>query len=150
MSDPIASVDELSTYLGLGTGAAEDIDTDRATLILQLAHDKCEAVVSPVPDAAKGVELDVSARAYTNPSAETSQAPGPYGIIRNTLIGGLWLTKANIADLRRFAGASSAFTIDPTPADAEAGDYWPQIPESPEDVWGTPPYYGDFDSPPVS
>lgn len=149
MSDPVATLDDLATYLGIGA----DIDTDKGTLLLQLAHDKCEAVVSPVPAAARGVELDVAGRAYTNPTAQVTEAPGPYGTVTGTLVGGLWLTKSNIADLRRMASGtqgSGAFTVDPTPADAGAGDYWPQYPLSVDDVWSSPPYYGDWDVPPVA
>ena len=38
MSNPLATPDELGVYLG------RTVDTDRATLILQLAHDLCETV----------------------------------------------------------------------------------------------------------
>lgn len=141
MSTPIVTVSDLAVYLGLGS----DVDSTRATLIIQLAHDKCEGIVNPVPDTAKGVELDVSARAYTNPTTETSNAAGPYGSV-TTALGGLWLTKANIADLRRLSSTvTGAFSIDLTPTDAKAGNYWPQIPLDPSAPWANPPFYGDFD-----
>jgi hypothetical protein len=138
MSDPVASTTDLDTYLGLDG----DIDEAKATLLLQLAHDKCEAIVSPVPDAARGVELDVAARAYMNPTNVVTNDAGPYG--SSTVMGGLWLTKANIADLRRMAptdsGSSGAFTIDPTPADAGPCNTWAQYPLTLDDYWNTYPY----------
>lgn len=142
MSTPIALPSDLATYLG------SSVDDDRATLLIQLAQDKCEAILTPLPDTAMGVVLDIAARAYSNPTNAQSQTTGPFSASFGGVAGGLWLTRANLADLRRLADSGGAFTIDPTPEDASATNYWAQVPESPADLWTNPPYYGDWDWPP--
>ena len=99
MSDPIADPSDLAVFLGT------DVDENRATLFLQLAQDKCESIVTPLPATALGVILDVAARGYGNPSGATQTAVGPFA---QTLPGGVWLTKANITELRRLGGGGGA------------------------------------------
>lgn len=115
MGTPIAVPSDLQTYLGLST-----IDSARATLILKLAQDKCEAIVNPLPTTAQGVVLDIAARAFSNPQNVASQNVGPFGANYGAVSGGLWLTKANRAELRRLAGGSSAFSADTMPTGASA------------------------------
>lgn len=115
---PLATPAELGTYLGV------DIDTDRATAVIQLAHDLCESVVSPVPPLAKGVELAVSARAYNNVTSAHQGGIGSaqisYGAPNSSVgIGGLFLSRSEKATLRRLSGRSGAFSIDQLP------DGWP-------------------------
>jgi hypothetical protein len=142
VTTPIATTDDLATYLNV-----TDIDLDRANLLLTLAQDKCEAVVSPLPITALGVVLDIAARAYSNPTATQSTAPGPFGTPLGSLPGGLFLTKTNIAELSRLSTTNSgAFTIDPTPADAGPNNYWPQVPLAVEET-GSAQWLGDWDSP---
>lgn len=122
MSQTIATASDLDTYLGL-SGA---IDTARASLLLDLAFDKCSAIVTPVPTTAKGLLLEVAGRAYTNPSSAHSLNLGSAGAAfgapsSSTGIGGLYLSKANKSELRRLAGRGGAYTFDPTPADAGQG-----------------------------
>lgn len=112
MSTPLASPTELGVYLGRA-----DLDETRATLILQLAHDLCETVVSPVPDAAKGIELAVAARAFNNVTsahqAGIGSAQVSYGAPNSSVgIGGLFLSKSDVRTLRRLAGRTGAFTVD--------------------------------------
>lgn len=108
---------ELGVYLG------QEVDTDRATLLIQLATDLAETVVYPLPARADSVVLDVAARAYTNVSSARQLGLGSaqvsYG--SNVGTGGMYLSRANIASLRRMAGSGGAFSIDPTPADAGTG-----------------------------
>lgn len=112
MSSPLASPAELGVYLGRA-----DIDTDRADLMLQLAHDRLEMYVSPVPAEAKGIELSVAARAYNNVSsahqAGIGSAQVSYGAPNSSVgIGGLFVSKSEQRELRRLAGRTGAFSVD--------------------------------------
>lgn len=113
MSTPLATPDELGVFLG------KQIDPDdaRATLILQLAHDRCESYVSPVPDAAKGIELAIAGRAYTNVTSAHQVSLGSGGVsfgAQNSQmgIGGLYVSGQEQRDLRRMAGRSGAYGVD--------------------------------------
>jgi hypothetical protein len=115
MSDPIASAADLGVYLGDPT-----IATDRATLILMLAQIKCELYVSPLPYDALPIVLEVAARAYSNATSEHSIAIGSAAISygsagSNVGIGGLYLSRSNVKELRLIAGRSGAFSIDLLP-----------------------------------
>jgi hypothetical protein len=107
--------DDLGTYLGVV------VDDTRATLILSNATALCESIVTPLPAGADAVVLDVAARAYGNPSNVVQQTAGPYSANYGPVGGGLWLTRANKATLRRLAGGGGAFTIDMLPATAGEG-----------------------------
>lgn len=130
---------DLSLYLG------ETLDVDRANKFIDLAEKLCLSVVSPLPDGAEAVVLDVATRGYSNPQNITEQATGPYIAAYGSVGGGLWLTRNNTATLRRLSGSGQAFTIDPTPADAGPANYWAQVPESESDILANAPFYGDFD-----
>jgi hypothetical protein len=122
MSQTITTFNDLDTFLQLGG----TIDAARATLLLDLAYDKCSSVVSPVPAAAKGVMLEVAGRAYTNVNSANQIGIGSAhvsyaGSSHTGGVGGLYLSKSNIAELRRLAGGGGAFTIDPTASDAGTG-----------------------------
>lgn len=113
MTTPLATPSDLGVYLG------KDIDPNdpRATLILQLAHDRCETYVSPVPDEAKGIEISVAARAFTNAANAHQVSLGSgavsFGAQNSTLgIGGLYVSSQEQRDLRRMAGRSGAFSVD--------------------------------------
>jgi hypothetical protein len=71
-----------------------------------------------LPAGAQPVVLEVAARGYANPtnvtSATVDAVTANYGAAR----GGLWLTKANKATLRRLAGGGGAFMIDTMPSTA--------------------------------
>lgn len=113
MSTPLATPTDLGVYLGEDMAA----DDPRATLILQLAHDKCESYVSPVPSAAKGIELTVAARAYTNATNAHQVSLGGGSVSfgsqnTSTGIGGLTVSPEEQRDLRRLAGRSGAFSVD--------------------------------------
>lgn len=114
----LVSADDLGTYLGTA------VDTARATAILARAQMLCESVVSPLPAGADAVVLDVATRAYSNPTNAAQQLVGPYSAGYRAAGGGLWLTRANKATLRRLAGSGGAFTIDTTPADAGQNLPW--------------------------
>lgn len=108
----LATTDELRIYLAEAT-----IDTDRATLMLQLAQDSCETIVKPLPATAKSVVLAVAARAFDNPTATSQEQVGNYSARRP---GGLWLTRADKSSLRRLAGGGGAFGIDTLPTGISA------------------------------
>lgn len=100
----------LATYLGT------EVDEARATYLLARSVELCESVITPLPAGSDAVVLDVAARAYTNPTNVSSQNVGPYSASYGGAAGGLWLTRQNKVTLRRLNGASSAFSVDPTPA----------------------------------
>jgi hypothetical protein len=121
MSTPIAVASDLGTYL-----ADPTIDTDRATLILQLAQDLCETIWSPLGATAIGILLGVAARAFNNVTSAHAVGIGSanisYGSQGSSVgIGGLYLSRSDIRTLRLLAGRGGAFSIDPTPADAGEG-----------------------------
>lgn len=115
MSEPLSTPGELGVYLGVA-----EIDVERAAMLLQLAHDRMELIVSPVPSAAQGIELSIAGRAYTNVTsahqAGIGSAQVSYGSQNsNTGVGGLYISKTERADLRRVAGRTGAFSIDLLP-----------------------------------
>jgi hypothetical protein len=112
---PIALAGELDTYLG-----TPGIDTVRATLILQLAQDLCETIATPLPDTAKGTVLDVAARAFPNPQNVTAESVGPFSVSHSSGFGGLYLSRANKATLRRLSGRGGAFSVDILPTGVSA------------------------------
>lgn len=110
---------DLSTYLG------NEVDPGRAKQLIDMATRLCKSVVSPLPDDADVVILDVVARAYTNPTNATSQNAGPFAANFGAVAGGLWLTRQNKSVLRGLAGTGGGvFTIDTAPADAESHLPW--------------------------
>lgn len=131
---------DLALYLGVDT-----IDATRAAFLISQAESLAKTVLSTLPDGATTVVLSASARGYANPLGITSETVGVYSVSRP--MGGVYLTKGERSTLRRLAGGSAAFTIDPTPADAGAGKLWAQQPETAFEVVSMPPFYGDFDEP---
>jgi hypothetical protein len=122
MSTPVASASDLETYMGMATGT---IDVSRASFIIGLAQDECESIVLPLPSAARGVVLSVAARAFNNPTSAHQMNLGSAGVSyggsgTSMGIGGLYLSKADKATLRRLAGRGSAFTADTMPAGTSA------------------------------
>lgn len=122
-----ALVEPLGTLLGL-SGA---IDVARAQLNLELAIERAETVVVPVPDGARSIILDVASRGYSNQQGTTAETAGPFS--RTLAMPGVYLTKRERADLKSLAGKGGAFTVNPTAADAgppalpTAG--WPYCPQ---------------------
>lgn len=135
------SLSDLGTYLN------DTIDPTRGQFILNLAHTLCESVVNPLPVGAEVVVLDVTVRAYANPTDVAGQDPGLYSEGVGPLStstpgyssGGLYLTQENKATLRRLAGTGGAFSIDTTPSTAGQSLPW----------WDTGATFstGDWDSP---
>jgi hypothetical protein len=112
VSAPIATSTELGVFLGI-----DSIDSARGDLMLQLAQDRLEMYVSPVPAAAKGIELAVASRAYNNVTSAHQMGLGSaqvsYGAQNSTMgVGGLYVSKSEVRDLRRLAGRTGAFSID--------------------------------------
>lgn len=131
------TVEELALYLGLS-----EIDGARADLLIAQAVALAESVVKPLPDQATAVVLSVAGRAYVNPQQVTYETIGPQTVQRPAGSGGLYLTKADKAALKSLAGRGGAFTVDPTPADADPSPTWPidgpYTGEPYEPGWGWP------------
>lgn len=102
---PAAS--DLALYLGVAT---EEVSEDRAGLLITQAEALAKAIIAILPAAATAVILSAAGRAYVNPVSTASQAAGPYSM--SGVAGGVYLTKAERATLRRLAGGSGAFSID--------------------------------------
>lgn len=109
---------DLGTYLG------QALDDDRAQLLIDMAVGLCESIVTPLPDAADAVVLDVVTRAFVNPTNAESQTAGPFSAGFGAVAGGLWLTRQNKATLRRLSGSGGAFSIDVLSETAGQGLPW--------------------------
>ncbi|MFI8942761.1 hypothetical protein [Streptomyces syringium] len=118
MAFTVPTAEDLALYLGL-----EEISGSRADLLIQQAINLCMAVVTPLPDGATAVVMSAAGRAYVNPSGATYETIGPMSVQRPQA--GLYLTKAEKTALKSMAGRGGAFTIDPTPADANPWVTWP-------------------------
>lgn len=112
MSDPLVEPEDLATYLN-----DDRLDENRAAGMIADAQALCESIVSPLPAAAYVVVKRVAGRGYVStltPKQAQAQAAG--GMFGGSVSGGVWLTKTDKADLRRFAGGGSgAFSIDVLP-----------------------------------
>jgi hypothetical protein len=117
MSDPLISWEDLAVYL-----SDDRIDQDRAADMISDAQTLCEGVVSPLPASASVVVKRVAGRAYvTTLSSKQAQAQAAGGMFSGSASGGVWLTKADKADLRRLnGGGGGAFSVDLLPADYAA------------------------------
>ncbi|MDQ0791965.1 hypothetical protein [Streptomyces sp. B1I3] len=114
------TAEQLGMYLGM-----DEIDGDRADLLIQQAVALAQSVVKPLPDEATAVVLSVAGRAYVNPQQVSYETIGPMSVQRPSGSGGLYLTKADKAALKSLAGRGGAFTVDPTPATADPSPTWP-------------------------
>ena len=114
------TAEQLALYLGL-----DEIQGDRADLLIEQAINLCLSVVTPLPDAAAAVVLSAAGRAYLNPSQVTYETIGPMSVQRPQGSGGLYLTKADKTTLKSLAGRGGAFTVDPTPDTADPSPTWP-------------------------
>lgn len=114
------TAEQLGMYLGL-----DQIDGDRADLLIQQAVALAESVVKPLPDQATAVVLSVAGRAYVNPQQVSYETIGPMSVQRPQGSGGLYLTKSDKAALKSLAGRGGAFTVDPTPATADPSPTYP-------------------------
>ena len=119
MSTPLATPADLGVYLGTA------VEVARGGMVLQLAHDLCEAFVSPVPPLAQGVELAIAGRAYNNVTSAHQMSMGSanvsFGAQNSTMgVGGLYVSRSEKAILRRMAGRGQAFDVDMIPADPVA------------------------------
>jgi hypothetical protein len=114
------TVEQLGLYLGL-----DEIDGDRADLLITTAIALCQTVVKPLPEGAEAVVLSVAGRAYVNPQQVSYETIGPMSVQRPSGSGGLYLTKADKSALKSLAGRGGAFTVDPTPVTADPSPTWP-------------------------
>jgi hypothetical protein len=114
------TVEQLGLYLGL-----DEIDGDRADLLITTAIALCQTVVKPLPEGAEAVVLSVAGRAYVNPQQVSYETIGPMSVQRPSGSGGLYLTKSDKSALKSLAGRGGAFTVDPTPVTADPSPTWP-------------------------
>jgi len=114
------TVEQLGLFLGL-----EEIDGNRADLLIASAISLCQTIVKPLPEGAEAVVLSVAGRAYVNPQQVSYETIGPMSVQRPSGSGGLYLTKADKSALKSLAGRGGAFTVDPTPATADPSPTWP-------------------------
>ena len=132
------TVEQLGLFLGL-----DEIDGDRADLLINTAISLCQTIVKPLPEGAESVVLSVAGRAYVNPQQVSYETIGPMSVQRPSGSGGLYLTKSDKSALKSLAGRGGAFTVDPTPAGADPSPTWPiddvlGFPEEYEPGWGYP------------
>ena len=114
------TVEQLGLFLGL-----DEIEGDRADLLINSALALCQTIVKPLPEGAEAVVLSVAGRAYVNPQQVSYETIGPMSVQRPSGSGGLYLTKADKSALKSLAGRGGAFTVDPTPATADPSPTWP-------------------------
>lgn len=119
MSDPIVTPDDIGTYLGIDV--TQPGVEQRLIQILGYAQSQCESIVTPLIPADAAVIVDVTVRAFSNPTNADASAVIGGSVNWGLVSGGLWLTKQNRATLRRNHGLGGAFTFDPTPVDAGTG-----------------------------
>ena len=108
----VLTAEDLALYLDLS-----EINEARADLMLAQAIALAESIVSPLPDAASAVILAVAGRAYANPQGISYETVGPIAVQRPQA--GLYMTRDERRTLQRLAGRGGAFTVDPTPVDAD-------------------------------
>jgi len=120
MAFTVPTVEQLGLYLGL-----DEIQGDRAELLLETAVSLCETVVKPLPEGAAAIVLSVAGRAYVNPQQVSYETIGPMSVQRPQGSGGLYLTKADKSALKSMAGRGGAFTVDPTPDTADPSPTFP-------------------------
>ena len=113
------TAEQLGLYLGL-----DEIQGDRADLLIQTAIGLCQTVVKPLPGGAEAVVLSVAGRAYVNPQQVSYETIGPMSVQRPQGSGGLYLTKSDKSALKSLAGRGGAFTVDPTPETADPSPTW--------------------------
>jgi len=116
----IVTTDDLAVYLGVVLSSAEE---DRAQMLIDHAIAQALSIVTvgTVPDGgateanlppgAASVILAAVERRFSNPNGATTEAVGPYSIGRPAGSGAIF-SSAERAQLRRFAGGGSAFSID--------------------------------------
>lgn len=111
----VATPANLSTFLN------RSVDLDRANLVLYLAEQKCTRYVHRIaPAKALTVEvldviLTVAGRAYSNVTSAHQAGIGSanisFGAQNSSMgVGGLYLSRSDKADLRRFAGNNGAWS----------------------------------------
>lgn len=124
MGNPLIDPTDLGTFLN-----DPGIDENRAGQLIGYAQDLCESVLSPLPAAAAGIVCRMAAIAYTSvlsPRAAAAAAAG--GQFVGQANGGVVLTVADEADLRRLSGGGGAFSIDLLPVGYVAPyPFWDQI-----------------------
>ncbi|GAA0423832.1 hypothetical protein [Streptomyces luteireticuli] len=112
MPGPVVEPQHLADFLG------QDIQDDRARLIIAQAEALCRAVVDPLPDGASAVVLSVAARAYANPQGIQAETIGPYSVHRPPSQAGLYMTRDERRSLKLMSGRGGAYTVNTTPPGA--------------------------------
>lgn len=101
---------DVATFLG------SDVDEARAQWFIDQVETQCLAILDPLPDAALPVIVRAAARGLSNATGAAQMGIGSaqlsFGSQAATYNGGLFLSKADRADLRRLAGRTGAFSVD--------------------------------------
>lgn len=96
------------------------INEDRAQHFIDRAVTLCQSIINPLPDEADVVVERVAARAYFSTTSarqyQLDAAEAAFGTQPGP-VGGVYLTRADKADLRRLSGGGGAFSIDLLPTD---------------------------------
>lgn len=92
------------------------VDMERAERIVVLAMLRCSMVVSPIPEGARPILVDMAMRAYTNPQSAVYETAGPFS--RSFREAGVYLKPNERSDLEALAATATgtgaaAFTIRP-------------------------------------
>jgi hypothetical protein len=93
-----------------------EVNMGRAETIARLAMLRVRMVVSPVPEGARPILVDMVYRAYTNPQGAVYETAGPFS--RSFREAGVYLKPNERADLEALAASAAghgaaAFTIRP-------------------------------------
>lgn len=120
---PLVTVEELGIYLSDTT-----INADRAAMLIEDAQQQCADFLAPLdlPAGATRVIRQVAGDAYMATTARQAQmaaAGAAFGAQPVARRGGVWLSLANKADLRRMAKSSNAFSINMLSADYDPGPF---------------------------
>lgn len=110
-SEVMEVVADMATLLRPAT-----VDMERAATVVELAMLRVSMVVSPIPEGARPILVDMSMRAYTNPQSAVYETAGPFS--RSFREAGVYLKPNERADLEALGAAAAghgaaAFTIRP-------------------------------------
>lgn len=116
---PSLSPDDLTTALKTMLGGGAAWDEARARLIVELALQRAEDILTPVPARARPLLLDVVVRGYSIQPGVQSTSVGPFSTTyQSAARAGVYLTDDERAQLRAMTGDDAtaehgAFTIHP-------------------------------------
>lgn len=109
--DPESAVDNLRILLGL---TDDTFDRPRGRLVIDLAVQRAQEILSPLPARARPVVLDAAVRGYSNPTGVDTETAGPYTrTYRSSQVRLTDEEKQTLRDMADDGSDSGAFTIRP-------------------------------------